>query len=428
MNEKHIISRRKFLLGSAAALGGAFLAWTHHLLGTPVTQAQGPTLTPQAYLPLVFGSGEPSPKPRVVHVRDPRATDWDGAELFYNAVDQGVVTNMVQAGLQLLTGQSSWADIWNVLFGQVNPEGYAVGQKIAIKVNLNMSRDCNSHSNIIDALPQPVLGLIASMVAAGVQPGDVTVYDAIRVPSRYLRAPIWTDYPDVKFLGAVPGTSPCPGVVTPSYGTDTSLTIPFNDPDGYINDRQLADILYDASYVINMPIIKRHSGEDRIPVTLSFKNHFGSINAITGNGNDNLHHTIEITHDLYQTTYSPLVDICRNPNIRDKTVLILGDGLYGGTGWGSEPIQSWSIFGHDACNSLFFGVDPVATDCVMADLIVAEEMVSRVHTYDYLFCAQEAGLGTCEGTRAAPGGDPLQTPYGSGYEDIEYVRVDIGSG
>ena len=45
-------------------------------------------------------------------------------------------------------------------------------------------------------------------------------------------------------------------------------------------------------------------------------------------------------------------------------------------------------------------------------------------TYDHLFCAQEAGLGVCEGTRSDPGGDPLQAPYGSGYDEIEYIRVD----
>jgi hypothetical protein len=428
MIEKQIFSRRKLLVGSAAMLGGTILAWMHHLLGTPVTQAQEPTLTPRAYLPIVLDSGQPPSQPRVVHVRDPRATDWDGTEPFYNSVDQAVVTDMLQTGLQLLTDQESWPDIWQTLFERVHPDGYSAGQKIAIKVNLNMSQDCNNHGNIIDALPQPVLGLISGLAAAGVQPGDVFVYDSIRVPTRYLRDPIWAVYPDVKFLGAVPGTSPCPGVIAPSYGADPSLAIPFDDPYGYINERQLADVLYDATYLINIPIIKRHSGEDFNPITLSFKNHFGSIDRITGNGNDNLHLYIDITHGLYQASYSPLVDICRNPNIRDKTVLILGDGLFGGTGWGSPPIQAWSIFGGDACNSLFFGLDPVATDCVMADLIMAEGLVTTLHAYDYLFCAQEAGLGTCEGTRTTPGGDPLQTPYGSGYEAIEYVRVDLDSG
>jgi hypothetical protein len=420
MKEKQVFSRRKFLVRSATALGGAFLAWTHHLLGTPATRAQEPTLTPQAYLPLLLGSGEPPPepsKPRVVHVRDPGATDWDGTGMFYNAVDQATVTNMVHAGLQLLTGHETWSDIWNALFERAHPDGYSAGQKIAVKVNLNMSQDCESHGNIIDALPQPVLGMISGMVAAGVEPGDVIVYDSIRVPTRYLRDPIWAVYPEVKFLGAVPGTSPCRDVIAPSYGVDPSLTVGFNDPDGNISDRQL-----------NMPIIKAHSGQDRNPVTLGFKNHFGSIDRISGNGNDDLHNYIYNSDPLYRTTYSPLVDICRNLNVRDKTILILGDGLYGGTFWGSEPFRSWDIFGGDACNSLFFGIDPVASDCVMADLIASEGMVTREHTYDYLFCAQEAGLGTCEGTRDDPGGEPLQMPYGSGYQDIEYVRMDLGSG
>ena len=422
MNEKRLFTRRKFLIGSAATLGGVILAWTQRLLGIPATRAQEPELTPQVYLPIVTRSEEPA-KPRVVHVRDADATDWNGTDLFYDAVGQDVVNSMVQTGLQILTGQESWADIWSALFEPVHPGGYSAGQKIAIKVNLNMSRECESHPNVIDALPQPVLALISGLVAAGVQPGDVTVYDSIRPIPTYLSGPIWAVYPDVKFLGAMDPDPPCPGVIAPSYGVDPSLTVQFNNPDGNLQDRQLADVLYDATYLINMPIIKRHSGEDFNPVTLNFKNHFGSIDRIIGDGDDNLHLYIDITDDLYRTTYSPLVDICRNPNIRDKTILVLGDGLYGGTSWGSPPIQSWSIFG-GACNSLFFGTDPVATDCVMADLIMAEGLVSTLRTYDHLFCAQEAWLGVCEGTRSDPGGDPLQEPYGSGYDEIEYIRVD----
>jgi len=421
LNDKRLFTRRRFLIGSAATLGGVILSWTYRLLGIPTIRAQEPELIPRVYLPVVLRSGEPLPKPRVVHVRDADATDWNGSGFFYNAVDQDVVNAMVQTGLQRLTGQNSWSDIWSTLFERVYSGGYSTGQKIAIKVNLNASGSCSNHGNVIDALPQPVLALIPGLVEAGVQPGDITVYDSIRVIPSYLCDPIWAVYPDVRFVG----TGSCSGVIAPGHGKDPSLTVQFNDPYGYVNDRQLADVLYDATYVINMPIIKRHSGEDFNPITLSFKNHFGSIDRITGSGNDNLHLYIDITHGLYRTTYSPLVDICRNPNIGDKTILVLGDGLYGGTSWGSPPIQSWTIFGEDACNSLFFGTDPVATDCVMADLIVAEGLVSTPRTYDHLFCAEEAGLGVCEGTRDDPGGDPLQAPYGSGYDDIEYVRVDM---
>jgi hypothetical protein len=414
LSEKRLFTRRKFIIGSTATLGGAILSWTHRLLGIPEAQAQEPELTPQIYLPIVFGAGKLS-EPRVVHVRDTDATNWDGTDLFYNAVNQDAVNAMVQTGLQSLTDQDSWADIWSTLFERVHPGGYSAGQKIAIKVNLNASSGCSNHGNLIDALPQPVLALISGMVTAGVQPGDVTVYDSIRPIPSYLSDPIWAMYPEVKFVG----TGSCPGVIAPSHGKDPSLTVQFSDPYGYVNARQLADVLYDATYVINMPIIKRHGGDSANPVTLAFKNHFGSLNRITGSGNDDLHLYIYTNSSLYRTTYSPFVDIYSNTNIRDKTMLILGDGLYGGTSWSSPPIQSWNIF-DDACNSLFFCTDPVAVDCVMADLIVAEGLVSKAHTYDYLFCAEEAGLGVCEGTRSDPGGDPL----GGCYAHIEYVRVD----
>jgi hypothetical protein len=45
--------------------------------------------------------------------------------------------------------------------------------------------------------------------------------------------------------------------------------------------------------------------------------------------------------------------------------------------------------------------------------------------YDYLFVAQDAGLGVCEGTISSPGGDPWQTPHGSGYDEIRYTRYDL---
>jgi hypothetical protein len=368
----------------------------------------------------VYGGQGGGGKPRVVQVRDAEATLWNGIDLFYNSVNQSVVDNMVRSGLQALTGQDTWAGIWSELFERVRPGGYAAGQKIAIKVNLNASGNCSGHGNLIDALPQPLLALIAGMVGAGVQPGDVIIYDSIRHVPYYLRDTVWAIYPEVKFLG----TGSCPGVLVPSHGADPSLTVRFYDPYGYVADRDLADVLHEATYVINMPIIKRHGGDGANPVTLGFKNHFGSLNRIGGGGTDDLHLYINTSDSLYRSSYSPFVDIYRNPNIRDKTILVLGDGLYGGTSWSSPPIQAWSIFGDDACNSFFFGVDPVATDCVMADLIMAEGLVTTPRTYDYLFCAQEAGLGVCEGTRADPGGDPLQEPYGSGYGEIEYLRLD----
>ena len=420
---KRSISRRQFLAGTAAVLGGSTLALAQRLGPMPAVYGQDPT--PAACLPLVARS---SPLPHVVHLHDTDATHWDGTGYFYDAVDQDVVNAMVQAGLQRLTLRNTWADIWSMLFGRVHPGGYSLGQKIAVKVNMNNSgsgsNGCASHNNQIDALPQPVLALLHGLVAAGVQDNDVTIYDATytglgRIIPDYFRNPIGAAYPGVSYIGR----SVCPGVITPSHGKDPSLTVPFHPPVGSLTDRHLADILHDATYLINIPILKRHGGDDYNPVTLGFKNHFGSIDRIGGGAGDDLHSFISTGDPSYRTTYSPFVDIYSNPNIRDKTVLTLGDGLYGafGASW-DTPVQ-WTTFG-DAPNSLFFATDPVAVDCVMADFLVAEGLVSRAHTYDYLLCAAEAGLGICEGTRDDPGGDPWQLPYGSGYTNIQYTRVE----
>lgn len=454
MDKNRLLSRREFLIGLAAALGGAALAGLRRLLGASPTHGDL-TPTPRAYLPYLSRGQAipttPSPtstttptstptlsptptatlppptKPRVVHVRDADATNWNGGA-FYNAVNQDVVNNMVQVGLQQLTEKSDWEAVWNVLFERVHPGGYSPGQKIAIKVNFNNSgRDgnsCTMHNNLIDALPHPVLALIHGLVAAGVRPEDIVIYDATcnvgRIFPSYFRTPITSAHPDVGYIGS----ELCPGVNAPSYGKDPSLVVHFNDPEGFLGDRFLVDLLYDATYLINVPILKQHGGDDFCPVSLGFKNHLGSIHQVIQGADDDLHRYLYTSDPSYRPTYSPLVEIYTNPNIRNKTVLILGDGLYGAFGAVFEPPYQWNTFG-DAPNSLFFAIDPVAVDCVMADFLVAEGQVSRTHTYDYLFCAVEAGLGVCEGTRDAPGGDPWALPYGSGYDDIEYIRLDL---
>ena len=418
------IERRRLLAGALAAGAGLALGGLPHSLEGGARAAPSPPLSPRAYVPLVLGEDA---RPCVVHVRDPQATNWNGSGYYYNAVNQSVVNAMVQAGLEALTGRTGWPAVWAALFARAQPEGYQPGQKVAIKVNLNTSQtylgnDCSTQKNHINALPQPVIALIHGLVAAGVEASDVIVYDALRLVSAYFRNPIWDAYPGVVLVGS--SGNVCPGVVAARYGKDPSLTVQFAHPQGLIRSRQLADVLYDATYLINMPILKRHSGDTLIPVTLGFKNHLGSLDRITGDGADDLHAYLNTNSTSYRSTYSPLVDISANPNIRDKTILIVGDGLYGGFGHSDITPTSWATFG-DAPNSLFFATDPVAVDCVMADFIVAEGLVTRTRTYDTLFCAAERGLGVCEGTRAAPGGNPWQTPYGSGYTALRYVRLDL---
>jgi uncharacterized protein (DUF362 family) len=87
-----------------------------------------------------------------------------------------------------------------------------------------------------------------------------------------------------------------------------------------------------------MPIMKKHG---HAYVTLSFKNHFGSPKKCSE------------VHDLtfpykaaYVPEYSPMVDIYRNPHFGAKTVLTIGDGMYGSRGNQSSTPAPWVNFGN----------------------------------------------------------------------------------
>ena len=90
--------------------------------------------------------------------------------------------------------------------------------------------------------------------------------------------------------------------------------------------------------MINMPIMKKH---DMAGVTLGFKNHFGSIERC-----DLVHWSVSLGDEDYLATYNGLVDIYNNMHFQNKTVLTIGDGLYGAriNNYGEVPSR-WPTFG-----------------------------------------------------------------------------------
>jgi hypothetical protein len=390
------VTRRGLLKATGVAAGWLGVCAAQRLLGVaPDATAQEPELTPRAYLPLVLKSYS---RPKVVHVHASHATHWDFSTGWYgDYVRQSVVDEMVEQGLMEVTGTTSVTGAWATML----PD-YTSGQKIAIKVNLNNSWRCSDTDNVIDALIEPVNALIRSLVQAGVEEADVWVYDASRsMPQRFYDRRLYAQASYVDDGG-------CADWIATFNRIHESLRVSFSAP-AMVTDRWLTDLLYQATYLINMPILKKHGTH---PVTLGFKNHFGSLNDLRGLGGDNPHPHISPGSPYYSPNFSPLVDINANPNISDKTVLTVADGLYGAPAVGSPPIP-WNTFG-GAPNSLLFSRDRVATDCVMCDLLDAEWGLSDA-AYDYLNLAEVWGLGTFER------GDP----WGDGYTRLEYDRIDL---
>ncbi|MDQ7824839.1 MAG: DUF362 domain-containing protein [Candidatus Eremiobacteraeota bacterium] len=367
-----------------------------------------PVLIALLFPGFLFSSGQVWPEaekpagsqsPRVVHIHDTRATSWDYRTGWYgDYVDQDVVNAMMDRGIAELTGKGSAADAWRAIIPAYRP-----GQKIAIKVNFN-NAIYGSSGQVIDAIPQPVNAVVKGLKERGVREDDIWVYDVTHgwhigeIPERFMKK-ISPLYPGVQFHSN-------DNLHTVALGYSDTERVHFNVPPGRsIPDRRICNALVKATYLINMPIIKKHR---MAGVSLSFKNHFGSIE-----GNDEIHWSVTLDDPLYLPGYSGLVDLYRNHNIRDKTVLIIGEGLYGARINNYTEVPSpWPTFGNRSPNSLFFSQDPVAVDSVMYDFLEAEGGLPK-GSDNYLKLAGKSGLGIFEHRDAS-----------GAYRKIDYRRIE----
>jgi hypothetical protein len=412
MDKKVLLSRRQFLTripaALAAVLGAAALS-DSGLLQTrrfEATARAAPPLTPRAYLPFVAHPDPCAVPPfcgKVVHVHSPGATDWGGVDQHWKHVNQAAVDSMVTQGLLALTGAGTVADAWRILI----PD-YQTGQKVAIKVNFNNTSTCGNTSGTIDALIEPVNAVASGLLQIGVQPEDICVYDAVRaLPDRFVSQAQY----GVRFFDGREGD--CGAEAGFIYQPESRIT--FYPPPGVsVAAEYVTNVLMNAAYLINMPIMK--GSHSLTGVTLGFKNHFGTIHNCAG-----LHDPVNVRGQppAYRSDYNPLVDLIRSPLIGGKTVLTIGDGLFAAKNWVQPPV-TWTTFGDQVPQSLFFASDPVAIDCVMHDMLLAEPGTGIcAGSNNYLRLAAEAGLGVFEQ------GNPWQMPYGSGYQDIRYVRIEL---
>lgn len=374
--------------------------------GIPPTPPPTPTNTPQITISV---SDTPTPAPlravtfgnRVIHIHHKDATQWRGEKRYWEYVNQQSVNEMVDKGITELTESSTVEEGWRKLLPHYQP-----GEGIAIKLNFNNTiwENCAEESGQINALPQPVNAVITGLKSIGVQEEDIWLYDGVnRIIPQYFIAGI--NFPAIRYFDR------CHEPVT-YESRDSSAFVAFSPPIGVQmpTPQKIADVLLKARYLINMPILKSHGCSS---VTLGFKNHLGSIDNPGG-----LHSHIFLVSACgggFTPQYSPLVDLYLNPHIRDKTILIIGDGLFGGKGSEDTFPSSWSTFGNHVPNSLFFSTDPVAMDSVMADFLRAEPGAGVMSQADnYLFLAEQAGLGKAE----------RGEPWGKGYQRILYHKIE----
>jgi hypothetical protein len=338
------LSRRDFLkyTGTATSL---FLAG-HWLKSLPTLSANG--------------------LPRVVSIHDSSATNWDYITGYHwEYVDQNVVNNMVAQGVMALTGETNTVSAWNALIP------YQPGESVLIKFNFNNCEHCGTGSgntgndHNIDPLAETANAIIDGLTSIGV-PGDrIWITDPSRTVSDRFRNGVIN--PNIQYYGALACIDPnyhMVNYVDPSSPDASTATCP-------AGERILpAQVFVDADHLINIPILKSHGSY----VTLALKNHYGSVlfenydlygmHSFFDQGGNILGCDLNITNIL--------ADINNNPHIRDKTRLIIGEGLYGNAYTNWQDTERWNIFGNDDPNILFLSTDPVAISSVMTDYIMAE--------------------------------------------------------
>ncbi|MFP4400742.1 MAG: DUF362 domain-containing protein, partial [Candidatus Woesearchaeota archaeon] len=348
---------------------------------------------------------------RVISVRNPNATEYIGGYYGSNSnINQTVVDAMFDEGMMQLTQTNNIYNAWKAILPDYQP-----GEKVAIKVNMNSGTSSyDSTSSNVDGLAQTMNPIIRGLKIRGIPEEDIWIYDAGRyLPDRFR---VLIEYDNIKIFDHY-GTASDDRIRNASFDSDDPYaTVDFNGSD-YPGTHKLTDVLINATYLINVPIMRSHGGAW---ITLSLKNHYGTIDGLY-TGSHSIHDYTYPSSGDYSSTANPIVDINNNPHIKNKTVLIVGDGLYGGWRDNNDPVTTWNSFSGDSPNMLLFGVDPVAIDSVMFDWLKREGRGDSLNAGadDVLEVAANSGLGIY---------DQWDNNDDRNYSTIDYVEIDHDAG
>jgi hypothetical protein len=319
---------------------------------------------------------------RVVWIRDPVATSWDGATGAWwedDNTNQDAVDHMVCRAIRALTGRPSDEEAWEALFRYFNQmhglgdAGYQRGEKIAIKINMN--QDEGSTWGPAAGMPSPhvVYALLDQLInVVGIPGSAITVYDA----SRYIGDPIYDKVrgnPDPNFQSVT-------FVVAPDLARNGRVAA-VHDPAQPVYTKggtaYLPRCVTEAKYLINLALLRPHTGAG---VTLCAKNHFGSIRFPSVARHQGW--TPEPIHNYGgrgkpMDTYNCLVELDGHKHLAGKTLLYFIDGLYPAE-HESANVMKWASFGDDWFSGVLASQDPVAIDSVGFDLLRNEPRCTQV--------------------------------------------------
>lgn len=209
---------------------------------------------------------------------------------------------LLDHGITRLTGLNDAREAWLALFKP--------GERVAIKVNTIDGSNYWTH-------PALVAALTGRLVAAGLRPEDLLVFDRDPRELSHAGYTLNRDGPGVRCDGTSARYSQSATVAGVQAG--------------------ISDLLTAADALINVPLVKQHGITG---FSFAMKNHYGTID-----NPGSYHNGDQLVHGISE------LNACQP--IRSKTRLIIGDAL-------EACLFDWSSA--ERGDSLFFSFDPVAVD------------------------------------------------------------------
>ncbi|MCP4022370.1 MAG: DUF362 domain-containing protein, partial [Desulfobacteraceae bacterium] len=305
--QKKRISRRQFIKSSAAGAAAIYMA---------------PTLT--------LGADQ---KSRVVIVKHNGLINAD------EAVDAKNARISVDKALLELTQKDSIKDAWQNIFPDLKPE-----DTIGMKVNC-INRKCPSHPELTYAIAESLMDSLP------VKANNIIIWDRSTAELKKIGYTINESDKGIRCFGTIKKFSGGRWILNQKQDEKGAIGYDKENPIdvGAGVTSHLSRILNECTYQINIPVLKDHRYAG---VTLSLKNHFGSI--------DN-------PRDCHPNNCDPYTAKINTASvIKDKTKLIICDAAYGVYEGGPRGAPQWKH------KSILAAIDPVALDYTGMNIINAK--------------------------------------------------------
>jgi len=262
-------------------------------------------------------------------------------------INQEIIKNMLNEAMRKVAGSEAIKSCWGKYF---SPQDI-----VGIKVNCIAGRRLSTNPELVNAI-------ISGLLLAGVKEDNIIIYDR---GTRELEK--------AKFKINKNKGVKCYGSDAVGYDWEPTII-------GSVGCCFSKIVSEQVSAIINVPVLKDH---ELAGVSLSLKNHFGSIN------NPNKYH--------FNNCDPYIADLNSHPLIKNKTRLIICDAIIalynGGPGYKQE--WSWNYRG------LLVSTDPVALDYVGSQIIEKMRRAKKMKSLEecdrpakHIATAAKLGLGT----------------------------------